>query len=133
MSSSPKAFIKVVLKCLVASTCYRLKYYHVFVFSAHVDSCPITCVKYVSSHEICTTNTMGQLRIWDLRAPGDRPARVIVSCDNLTALRSVDRHPSQSHVIATGSSDGSVTLHDVRKDNGVVTKLQVHSEDGKKN
>ena len=73
---------------------------------------------------------MGQLRIWDVRSASDSPARIIVSSDTPTALRSVDCHPAQGHVIATGGADGCVTLFDVRKECAPVTRLQIHDNDG---
>ena len=74
---------------------------------------------------------MGQLRIWDVRSSSDRPSRVIASCDALTALRCVDRHPAQGHVIAAGGADGCVTLFDARKECAPVTRLQIHEDDGR--
>ena len=53
-----------------------------------------------------------------------------MSSDALTALWSVDRHPAQSHVIATGGADGCVTLFDIRKECAPVTRLQIHDDDG---
>nr|XP_002127557.1 nucleoporin Nup43 [Ciona intestinalis] len=95
----------------------------------HGDSCPITSVRYLTSSEIVTTNTVGQLRMWDTRSPSDSPTRIMVSSDQLVALRSVDHHATQSHVLATGGADGCVTLFDIRKECAPVNKLQVHDED----
>uniref|UniRef100_H2ZMM3 Uncharacterized protein n=1 Tax=Ciona savignyi TaxID=51511 RepID=H2ZMM3_CIOSA len=95
----------------------------------HGDSCPITSVRYLTTNEIVTTNTVGQLRLWDTRSPSDEPARIMVSSDHLAALRSVDHHATQAHVLATGGADGCVTLFDTRKECAPVTKLQVHDEE----
>ena len=99
------------------------------VFLAHSDSCPITQVQYLNTHELCTTNTVGQLRIWDVRSPTDAPTRVMSSSETLVALRCVDQHPTQSYILASGGSDGCVTLFDIRKECSPLTKLQIHDED----
>ncbi|XP_076825574.1 nucleoporin Nup43-like [Clavelina lepadiformis] len=96
---------------------------------AHSDSCPITQVQYLNTHELCTTNTVGQLRIWDVRSPTDASTRVMSSSETLVALRCVDQHPTQSYILASGGSDGCVTLFDIRKECSPLTKLQIHDED----
>lgn len=96
-----------------------------------VDSCAITCVRWLSSSELSTTNSIGQLRIYDVRSPNcdDKPQRVIMSTVDPQTLRSLDRHPSQAHMLAAGGADGCLTFFDLRQDKAAIAKLQLHQSD----
>lgn len=95
-----------------------------------VDSSPITSVHMVTPTEICTTNMAGQLRTYDIRSPSEAPSRIMVSSETLVGLCSVDHHPTQGHILATGGADGCVVLFDARKECAPITKLQIHEQDG---
>nr|CAB3264514.1 nucleoporin Nup43 [Phallusia mammillata] len=94
-----------------------------------VDSSPITSVHMVTSTEVCTTNMAGQLRMYDARSPSDSPSRIMISSETLVGLCSVDHHPTQGHILATGGADGCVVLFDARKECTPVSKLQIHEQD----
>lgn len=44
-----------------------------------------------------------------------------------TALHSVDKHPGQSHIVATGGEDGMLCIWDLRQEKFPVTLLEAHS------
>ena len=115
---------------IIFSTPCDLIYKKYIYFAGQAHSTPITCGQYLNSHDICTCTTLGQIGIWDMRAPSS-PARLMMSSDSLTELWSVDHHPSQSHILAAGGSDGLVTFFDVRNENSALAQLLVHSDDGK--
>jgi len=93
------------------------------------DSSAITCVRWLSTNEICTCNSTGQLRMWDVRESTKKPTRVMITNETPLALYSIDRHPSQAHMIATGGADGCVTFFDIREEKAAVAKLQLHEYD----
>lgn len=45
-------------------------------------------------------------------------------------IQSLSAHPDQPHIIAAGSTDGSLTIWDTRKSAYPLTKLKAHRDDG---
>ena len=48
----------------------------------------------------------------------------------LTSLHSVDRHPGQPHIVATGSGDGVLGIWDLRQEKSPVSLLEAHAGPG---
>lgn len=48
----------------------------------------------------------------------------------LTSLHSVDRHPGQPHIVATGSGDGVLGIWDLRQEKSPVSLLEAHNGPG---
>ena len=91
------------------------------------DSSSITAVRWFSSSELCTCNSFGHLRVWDIRSANS--GRVILSNEKPVALYSLDHHPSKTYMLATGDADGCVTFFDIRQEKAAVAKVQLHEYD----
>ena len=48
----------------------------------------------------------------------------------MTSLHSVDRHPGQPHIVATGSGDGVLGIWDLRQEKSPVSLLEAHAGPG---
>nr|ACO15127.1 Nucleoporin Nup43 [Caligus clemensi] len=93
-----------------------------------VDSCSLSAVHFVKHDEIVTANMRGQMKLWDLRSSeGSHPSSTFFSSNTeQVGITCVSRHPTQSHVICTGSQDGMIAFWDFRKERYPVTILNAH-------
>ena len=75
----------------------------------------------------------GQLKIWDLRVSsgtrgsGQEPSSTCVLSNEQVGITCLTKHPTQSHVLCTGSEDGMLAFWDLRKEKHPVTLLSAHS------
>lgn len=46
------------------------------LFSDNADSSSLNAVTFLRTTEILTVNSIGQLKIWDFRKPGDKPLQI---------------------------------------------------------
>ncbi|XP_071956784.1 nucleoporin Nup43-like [Antedon mediterranea] len=90
------------------------------------DSCCINAAVQVKNHEIVTANSRGQLKQWDLRQPGNQPVNIFLLTGEQSGLVSVDRHPSQAHVVAAGGEDGCLNVWDLRQQKYPATLFTSH-------
>ncbi|XP_022108974.1 nucleoporin Nup43-like [Acanthaster planci] len=90
------------------------------------DSCTINAVTYLKSNQVVTVNATGQMKIWDLRQPDSQPVRVFLLTGEMTALHCVDRHPTQSHLVAAGSQNSVLNMWDLRREKYPVTLFDGH-------
>lgn len=91
------------------------------------DSCTVNSLIFLRQNEILTTNSTGQLKIFDLRHnPHETPQTLSLSGEHI-ALMCVDKHPSQQHIVATGAVEGTLCLWDLRQQQTPVTLLEGHS------
>ncbi|XP_063402813.1 nucleoporin Nup43-like [Mytilus trossulus] len=91
------------------------------------DSCTVNGVIFLKQFEFLTVNSTGQLKIYDLRSKSDDPAQTLSVTGDLTPLQCVDKHPSQSHIVATGGDDGTLGIWDLRHDKFPVSLMEAHS------
>jgi len=92
------------------------------------DSCVLTSVLFAKADELIVGNMRGQLKIWDLRTRGDQePASTCVLSNEQVGITCLAKHPTQSHVLCTGSEDGMLAFWDLRKEKHPVTLLSAHS------
>jgi len=92
------------------------------------DSCILTTVLFVKNDELVVGNMRGQLKIWDLRTKDrDDPASTCVLSNEQVGITCLAKHPTQSHVLVTGSEDGMLAFWDLRKEKHPVTLLSAHS------
>ena len=56
---------------------------------------------------------------------------IICRSGDKVPLLCIDNHPTQPHILATGSQDGVLSIWDVRQDNYPVTLLEGHSAECK--
>ncbi|XP_029652632.1 nucleoporin Nup43-like [Octopus sinensis] len=91
------------------------------------DSCTINSITFLRQNEILITNSTGQLKIFDLRAnPSETPQTLFLSGEQVS-LMCAAKHPSQQHLVATGTVDGSLCLWDLRQKTNPVTLLGGHT------
>lgn len=95
----------------------------------NADSCTINDVAFLKKFEIATTNSAGQLKVWDVREGGTKPCRTLLLTGDTVPLHCVDKHPGQPHVLATGGQDGMLCIWDLRQDKYPATLLNAHSGD----
>ena len=78
---------KVLSACKHSNTVWNLSllfYLSVFfsetgnwiVFTEKADSCSLHAVTFLKQFEIATVNSIGQLKVWDLRQSADEPVRI---------------------------------------------------------
>ncbi|XP_076373919.1 nucleoporin 43 [Tachypleus tridentatus] len=91
------------------------------------DSCSLTCVSYLSQHEVIAGNIRGHLKMWDMRSNSDSPSRILLLSGDQVAITCMNQHPSQFHVLATGTEDGSLCIWDMRQESHPVTILNAHA------
>ncbi|KAM8947093.1 nucleoporin Nup43 [Pelodytes ibericus] len=90
------------------------------------DSSTMHAVTFLRTTEILTVNSIGQLKMWDLRQQGNDPTQIFSVTGERVPLHCVDRHPSQQHVVATGGQDGMLCLWDVRQSRMPISLLNAH-------
>nr|XP_022286643.1 nucleoporin Nup43-like [Crassostrea virginica]XP_022289744.1 nucleoporin Nup43-like [Crassostrea virginica] len=93
----------------------------------NADSSTINSLVFLRHAEVITVNSSGQLKTFDLRSSSDAPAQTLSVSGELTSLHSVDRHPGQPHIVATGSGDGVLGIWDLRQEKSPVSLLEAHA------
>lgn len=94
----------------------------------NMDSSNITGLQYISSKEVLSINSTGQLKIWDTRnLTSEKPQKVLTLSGNACPLLSVDKHPNQPHIVVTGHGDGVIGIWDTRQEKSPVTLIDAHS------
>ncbi|GCB68722.1 nucleoporin Nup43 [Scyliorhinus torazame] len=91
------------------------------------DSSSLNAVTFLRTTEILTVNSIGQLKIWDFRQPGNNPRQIYSLTGDRVPLHCVDRHPNQQHIVATGGQDGTFCIWDVRQGSIPISLLDAHS------
>uniref|UniRef100_A0A3P8UPX7 Nucleoporin 43 n=1 Tax=Cynoglossus semilaevis TaxID=244447 RepID=A0A3P8UPX7_CYNSE len=93
----------------------------------NADSSTIHAVTYLRTTEILTVNSIGQLKMWDLRQHSKSPSQIFSLSGDRVPLHCVDRHPNQQHIVATGGQDGMLCVWDVRQGNSPFSLMEAHS------
>ncbi|XP_068135617.1 nucleoporin Nup43 [Hyperolius riggenbachi] len=91
------------------------------------DSSTMHAVTFLRTTEILTVNSIGQLKMWDLRQQGNDPTQIFSVANERVPLHCLDRHPSQQHVVATGGQDGMLCFWDVRQSKMPISLLSAHN------
>ena len=87
-------------------------------------------MKCLSSREIVSINTTGQLKVWDIRLGKlEKPQKVLTLSGNACPLLSVNRHPNQPHIFVTGHGNGEIGIWDVRQEKAPVTLIDAHESE----
>ncbi|XP_069668662.1 nucleoporin Nup43 isoform X2 [Periplaneta americana] len=92
------------------------------------DSCSLHCVCFLKHNEVLTGNLRGQMKVWDLKNPADKPATTFMLSGEQVAASCVTHHPTQCHMVLAGGEDGSLTVWDLRRNTFPVTLLSAHSD-----
>lgn len=93
------------------------------------DGCTIHAALFLKQSEIVTVNSIGQVKIWDIRDKSESPSRTLLLTGERVPLICVDRHPTQPHVIATGGVDGCLYIWDLREEKSAVSPMEGHGSD----
>lgn len=93
----------------------------------NADSSTINAVTYLKTCEILTVNSIGQLKLWDLRQQGNSPSQILFLSGDRVPFHCVARHPNQQHIVATGGQDGMLCVWDVRQGNAPFSLMEAHS------
>ncbi|GIY28984.1 hypothetical protein CDAR_79171 [Caerostris darwini] len=94
---------------------------------ADADLCSFTSVTYLRHHEIVAGNSLGYLRLWDLRTNIDAPSSLLSLSREQTGISCMNTHPTQSHILATGYDDGTLCIWDMRQDRKPTSHFEGHS------
>ncbi|XP_064913537.1 nucleoporin Nup43 isoform X1 [Columba livia] len=92
----------------------------------NADSSTLHAVTFLRTNEILTVNSIGQLKIWDLRQQRNEPSQIFSLTGDRVPLHCVDRHPNQQHIVATGGQDGMLSIWDIRQGTMPVSLLNAH-------
>ncbi|XP_064365238.1 nucleoporin Nup43 isoform X2 [Dromaius novaehollandiae] len=92
----------------------------------NADSSTLHAVTFLRTTEILTVNSIGQLKIWDLRQQRNEPSQIFSLTGDRVPLHCVDRHPNQQHIVATGGQDGMLSIWDIRQGTMPVSLLNAH-------
>lgn len=97
----------------------------------NADSCSLTTVSFVNHKEILTGNRMGVIKLFDIRNNNNDPASTfLISCEDdrkSNCVTCITYHPTQKHIILSGSEEGSITVWDLRQLNFPASYLSAHS------
>ncbi|XP_067876279.1 nucleoporin Nup43 isoform X2 [Heterodontus francisci] len=93
----------------------------------NADSSSLNAVTFLRTTELLTVNSIGQLKIWDFRQPGNKPSQIYSLTGERVPLHCVDRHPNQQHIVGTGGQDGTLCIWDVRQGSIPISLLDAHS------
>uniref|UniRef100_A0A3B3DY37 Nucleoporin 43 n=1 Tax=Oryzias melastigma TaxID=30732 RepID=A0A3B3DY37_ORYME len=93
----------------------------------NADSSTIHAVTYLRTTEVLTVNSIGQLKLWDLRQQTSSPSQILSLSGDRAPLHCVDRHPNQQHIVATGGQDGMLCVWDVRQGGTPISLMEAHS------
>lgn len=76
------------------------------IFTDQADSCSLKCVIFLKHNELLTSNSRGQMKIWDLRSSANSPTSTfMLSGENVMATCLVN-HPTQQHLLIAGDEEG---------------------------
>ncbi|XP_068698989.1 nucleoporin Nup43-like [Montipora foliosa] len=91
------------------------------------DSTTINDITFTNSNEIAAVTFGGQMKVWDLRQPNDKPGRTMLLSGDRVSLLCLDKHPTQPHLLAAGGQDGVLSIWDMRQELYPVTLLEAHN------
>ena len=92
------------------------------------DSCSLNAVIFMRNDEIAAANMRGQLKIWDLRSKDQEPTRTCVLSSEQISIGCIAKHPTQQHILCSGSEDGMLAFWDLRSQVHPVTLLNAHEQ-----
>ncbi|KAK3097306.1 hypothetical protein FSP39_008518 [Pinctada imbricata] len=90
------------------------------------DSCTINGITFLGQSQFITVNSSGQLKSFDMRVNTDEPTQTFQVTGEMTPLQSVDRHPGQPDIVATGGQDGVLGVWDLRQGKMPLSLLEAH-------
>ncbi|TMW41311.1 hypothetical protein DOY81_013609 [Sarcophaga bullata] len=100
--------------------------------SFEADSVSLLAVLYVNPQEVLVANRMGVIRMFDIRSSAETTptASFMTSCEDDKCSNYVScltSHPTQPHIVLSGSEEGSITVWDLRNPGFPASYLSAHS------
>ena len=92
------------------------------------DSCSLNTVIFMRNDEVATANMRGQLKIWDLRSNTEEANKTCILSSEQISIGCVAKHPTQQHILCSGSEDGMLAFWDLRSQVYPVTLLSAHEQ-----
>jgi len=92
------------------------------------DSCSLNSVLFIKNDEIAAANMRGQLKIWDIRSNTDTPTSTCILSNDQVSIGCVAKHPTQQHILCSGSEDGILAFWDLRNQVHPITLLKAHEQ-----
>ena len=92
------------------------------------DSCSLNTVIFLRNDEVAAANMRGQLKIWDLRSKAEEPVTTCVLSSEQISIGCIAKHPTQQHILCSGSDDGMLAFWDLRRQTHPVTLLNAHQQ-----
>ncbi|VVC45769.1 WD40/YVTN repeat-like-containing domain,WD40 repeat,WD40-repeat-containing domain [Cinara cedri] len=87
-----------------------------------ISSSLLTCVCFLTDTQVLCCNSLSQMKLWDLRVnKSDITADINNFSQNQMAIGCIAQHPSQKHLIFTGSEEGDVGVWDMRTNSLLTT------------
>jgi len=94
---------------------FKISDVHLSTEIKNADDAGVNAVRYLNPNVVCIATVTGQVKVWDLRGPTKRPDLSMRQLDqNGICLFCLDIHPDQPYYIATGGSDGHLSIWDLR-------------------
>jgi WD40 repeat protein len=78
---------------------------------------------------VVSANAIGQLCFWDARVTSARPAKSMRDGLSASAIWSLAQHPARPSMVASGASDGSVSIWDTRAERWPLSRSLAHAGD----
>lgn len=106
---------------------FRADQEHVVHTIDNADSSTIHAVTFLSTTEILTVNSIGQIKIWDFRKHSNTPAQILSQTGDRVPLHCLAKHPNQQHIVATGGQDGMLCIWDARQVKAPASLMEAHT------
>lgn len=88
--------------------------YFVIFFLDKADSCSLNCVTFLKHNEVLTSNSRGQMKVWDLRNSEDSPISTFMLSGEHVMATCLVNHPTQQHLLLAGDEEGTNTPINLR-------------------
>lgn len=102
----------------------------IYIELENADSVTQTAVNFINYKEMLTGNRLGIIKSYDLRTGLKEPSGIFpISCEDekkSNAVTCIANHPTQQHIILSGSEEGTITVYDVRQPNFPASYLSAH-------
>eukprot|EP00054_Salpingoeca_dolichothecata_P014505 m.82084 g.82084 ORF g.82084 m.82084 type:complete len:355 (+) comp21027_c0_seq1:78-1142(+) len=96
------------------------------------DGITINDVAFQVSSTLVTVNASAEMQLWDIRDKSNKPSLTmrtdpLAGDEGIQSLQAVAVHPSQPNTVATGGSDGVLSVWDIKQPRFPVAITQAHS------
>jgi len=93
------------------------------------DSCSLTAALFTRHDEVCVANMRGQIKVYDLRSKDNDATSTYMSSDgDQVGISCLCVHPSQRHIVCSGTKDGKLTFWDLRRQGAPLSIFHGHRQ-----